>query len=205
MRKFPSKNWGGDGSAWGPLKIHVSFDGSTAVACGGGWAGIELASLKGNKVTRVQAGGYVNGDTTVAGNGSFGLSDEGGIIRADLTSKVSGIDGKPVPAADPSFSLAYRKDAGKSSLIFFANADPRPLVNAPRPAGTGSGFEASSVAKSSVDSRRQSMITVGEGATSLVVRSFDLAKELWAEGIDYLFVESSPICKQIVGSGIATK
>jgi hypothetical protein len=39
--------------------------------------------------------------------------------------------------------------------------------------------------------RAKTLITLGDGADSLVLRKFDLAEALDAEGIDYLFVESS--------------
>ncbi len=192
---FPSKNWGDERGAWGPLHVHVSFDGSTSVACGGGWAGIELASLKGNKVTRVQAGAYVNGDATIAGNGSLVFPDGGGIIRADLTSKVTGIDGTPFPAADPSFSVAHRKDSGKSSLVVYANSDPRPLVTLRDLPELDQESKLPIWQRVQLIPAAKVLVTLGEGSSSLVMRGFDLARELEAEGIDYLFVESSPLCQ----------
>ena len=192
---FPSKNWGDERGAWGPNNIHVSFDGSTAVACGGGWAGIELASLNANKVTRVQAGGYVHGDALVAGNGALVFPDEGGIVRADLISKVSGIDGKPFPADDPAFSLSFNRDKNIPTLVLYANSDPRPLITLRDLPELKQDSKLPLWQRVHMIPAGKVLVTVGEGASHLVLRNFDLANALEAEGIDYLFVDSAPICQ----------
>jgi hypothetical protein len=200
---YPSKNWGTEGSAWGPVHIHVSFDGSTVVACGGGWAGIELSTLSGNKVTNVTTGGYVNGDALVSGNGSLVFPDGGEMIRSDLKSKVSGIDGKPFPADDPAFSLAFHKDRDrggkkqqqtKPSVVLYSNADPRPLVTLRDLTELGQDSKMPIWERIHLIPAGKVLVTLGEGGDHLIVRPFDLVKELEAEGIDYLFVESAPIC-----------
>jgi hypothetical protein len=194
---FPSKNWGSDGSAWGPVSVHVSFDGSTAVASGGGWAGVELATLSANKVTNIQTGGYVHGDATVSGNGSLVFMDEGGIVRSDMTSKVTGIEGHSFPADDNAFSLAFVKDKNrkskKTSLIIFSNGDPRPLITLRDLPELAQESKMPLWQRIHLIPSAKVLVTLGEGAAHLVLRKFDLARELEAEGIDYLFVESSPV------------
>jgi hypothetical protein len=190
---YPSKNWGTEGSAWGPVHVHVSFDGSTVVACGGGWAGIELSTLSGNKVTGLHAGSYVNGDTLVSGNGALVFPDGGGMIRSDLTSKVSGIDGKPFPADDPAFSLAFHKDKKKPSLVIYSNADPRPLITLRDLPELAQDSKMPLWQRVHLIPAGKVLVTLGEGHGHLLLRPFDLTKELDAEGIDYLFVESAPL------------
>jgi hypothetical protein len=201
---YPSKNWGTDGSAWGPVHAHISFDGSTVVACGGGWAGIELSNLNANKVVNVQAGGYVNGDTLVAGNGALVFPEKGGILRSDVQSKVTGIDGEVFPADDPAFSLSFQKSHDKHdrhnkntgsspSLVLFSNADPRPLITFRDLPELAEESKIPLWERVHVIPRGNVMITVAQGGTHLVLRKFDLAQSLEAEGIDYLFVESAPI------------
>src|SRR5207253_2361547 len=101
-------------------------DGSTAVACGGGWAGIELTPIVGGIPGEPQAGWSVNGDTLVAGNGEL-VFPAGGIIRRDLASPVSGVEGEPFPAADPAFMLTFKIDKDPT-LSLYSNSDLRPLV-----------------------------------------------------------------------------
>lgn len=190
--KFPSKNWGTDGSAWGPANIHVSYDGSTAIACGGGWAGIEVASLRAGAVVSEHEGGYVNGDTWVAGNGSLVFPNGGGILRNDLESKVTGIDGTPFPADDVAFSLAFRQEAKKPELVLYSNGDPRPLITIRDLPELGKKSALPWPERVHLIPRAKTLLTVGEGGDRLILRSFDLAESLAGEGIDYLFVESSP-------------
>ena len=202
---YPSQHWGGDGSAWGPMHVHVSFDGSTVVANGGGWAGVETSNLVGNKVINVQAGGYVNGEALVAGNGALVFPDNGGILHSDLATSVKGIDGSPFPADDPAFSLSFRKDKEKPALILYSNADPRPLVtmrDLPELAGNS---KMPMWQRVHLISRGHVLVTLGPGADKLMLRKFDLADELAAEGIDYLFVESAPPLNVEKGSRINYK
>jgi hypothetical protein len=203
---YPSKNWGTPGSAWGPVHIHVSYDGSTVVACGGGWAGIELSTLNGNKVTNVTTGGYVNGDALVSGNGALVFPNGGEMIRSDLNSKVSGIDGKPFPADAAAFSLAFHKDRErdkkkqKPSLVLYSNADPRPLVTLRDLPELAQDSKLPIWERVHLITAGKVLVTLGEGGDHLILRPFDLAKELDAEGIDYLFVESAPICHALRGT-----
>ena len=192
---FPSQRWGGGGGgAWGPVNLHVSFDGSTSVACGGGWAGIEVGSLSAaGKVVNVHSGSYVNGDTLIAGNGVLVFPSQGGILRSDLVSKVTGIDGTPFPADDPAFSLAYRNDKGKAVLVLYANADPRPLVTFQDLPEITKDSALPLEQRIHLIPRAKALVTVGEGGDRLVLRKFDLAESLEAEGVDYLFVESPPV------------
>lgn len=192
---YPSKNWGGDGSAWGPVHAHVSFDGTTAVACGGGWAGIELTALAGGRVVDLAAGSYVNpgGETLVSGNGALIFPEGGGIMRSDLSSTVSGIEGTPFPADDPAFSLAFRNDNKKPLLVVFSNADPRPIITLRDLEELAENSPLRLDQRIHLIPRAHVLITVGQGGDRLVLRKFDLAASLEAEGIDYLFVESAPL------------
>ncbi|HET6252004.1 MAG TPA: hypothetical protein VFE47_30240 [Tepidisphaeraceae bacterium] len=188
-RKFPSTHWGNDGGAWGPVHIHVSFDGSTVIACGGGWAGVEISSIIGNDVADNHAGGYASGDTLISGNGALVFPEKSEILHADLTSKVSGIEGTPIPADDPDFSLAVLK---KSTLSLFSNADARPLIT------LGNLPELEQTTRMPLGERihlipsMNALVTLAEGGKELRVRKFDLATQLAASGIDYLFVGSTP-------------
>jgi hypothetical protein len=197
---YPSKNWGTEGSAGGPVHIHVSFDGATAIACGGGWAGIELSSINANKVTNVQAGSYVNGDALVSGNGALVFPDGGSIIRSDLTSKVTGVDGHAFPADDPAFSVAFHKDKKKPSLVVYSNADPRPLITLRDLPELAQDSKMPLWQRIHLIPRAKVLVTLGEGHDHLILRKFDLAQELEAEGIDYLFVESAPTAHAQRGS-----
>lgn len=205
--RFPSKNWGADWAAWGPTRVHVSFDGSTVVACGGGWAGIELSHLAGNRVVNQEAGGYVNGDTLVAGNGSLVYPDQGGILRSDLKSKVTGLEGDFFPADDAAFSLSIRRNkdrrkgrAAVSDLVLFANANPQPLIAIRNLDELAKASRLRWEDRVHLIPRAKVLITVGDGGDRLILRSFDLARSLDAEGIDYLFVESAPVTTAICGT-----
>lgn len=206
--RFPSKNWGTDGSAWGPTRVHVSFDGSTVVACGGGWAGIELSNLAGSRVANQEAGGFVNGDTLVAGNGSLVYPDKGGILRSDLKSKVTAIEGEPFPADDPAFSLAVRQNkdrrkgrsAASGGLVIFANADPRPLITLRNLDELTKDSKLRWEERVHLIPRGKVLITVGDGGDRLILRPFDLARRLDEEGVDYLFVESAPASAATCGA-----
>ena len=204
---FPSKNWGTDGSAWGPTHVQVSFDGSTVVANGGGWAGIELSSLTGSRAVNLEAGSYVNGVALVSGNGALVFPEKGGILRSDLKSKVEGIEGDAFPADDPAFSLAFHpnKDRrkGKSArgdLVLFSNADPRPLITLRDVEELSKDSKLPMSQRVHLIPRGKVLVTVANGGERLVIRSFDLAQSLNDEGIDYLFVESSPVSIAIRGT-----
>jgi hypothetical protein len=189
---FPWKNWEPSG-AWGPVHAHISFDGSTAVGCGGGWAGIDLAVLAGDQVLAVDGGGYVNGDTLVSGDGSLIFPDGEGILRTDLTSKMNGPKGKAFPADDSAYCVALDDSGAKPALHLFFTADVRNVF-------TISGlFELAG--KSSLRPeervhlipRFQTLVTLGEDNSSLHVRHFDLAEAFDSLGVEYLFADSAPV------------
>jgi hypothetical protein len=198
VQPYTSKNWGTDGSAWGPVHIHVTFDGTTAVACGGGWAGIELSTLSGNKVNGVHAGGYVNGDTHVSGDGSLVFPDKGGILRSDLATKITGIDGTPFPADDPGYSLSLFREKGKvrgkgkAHLIVFSNAEARSLVTLRDLPELDQDLKMPLAQRIHLIPSQGVLVTLGPGGDELSVRKFDLVEQLNASGVDYLFVSSTP-------------
>jgi hypothetical protein len=196
--RFPSKHWGTDGSAWGPVHVQVSFDGSTSAACGGGWGGIEVGSLAGGVVTEAHQGwSILEGDMLVAGNGAFIFANNA-IVRRDLSGAVSGIEGIPFPADDAAFSLAFDK-RDKPRLTLFSNSDPIPLVTIEVP-------ELREDSKLPIFHRvhlipsSKRLITLAPGSEELIVRNFDAAARLAASGVDFLFVESAPVCTARRGS-----
>src|SRR5262249_12789917 len=87
-----------------PERVHFSFDGLTAVACGGGWAGIEVINFVDGKPVSHRHGSSVRGDTQISGNGELVFPHEGGVLRQDLVSVVKGVVGTPFPAYDPEYS-----------------------------------------------------------------------------------------------------
>jgi hypothetical protein len=192
---YPSKNWGTEGSAGGPDHCHMSFDGTTVAMCGGGWAGIELSDLSNGKVVSLEAGSYINGDLTLAGNGSliFHVWDDG-ITRSDLAGGVSGIDGHPFPADDPALSLSLVKGKKKPELVIFSNSDPKPLVTLRDLPELAKDSKLALSDRIHLIPRGKVLITLGEGSNQLILRKFDLAEELNEEGTDYLFVNSAPVC-----------
>lgn len=189
-KPMPWEGW--RGGAWGPTDVNVSFDGSTVAVAGGGWAGIEIASIGKRQVLSSATGSYTKGTPLLAGNGSLVFTGDKKIVRRDLASEVTNIEGKPVPALDPNYSVALREYKGEASLTVFANSDPKRL------------FEIRDVPELNTKSRlslekrimlipaAEVLVTVGEGSEHLVLRPFDLAKSLEEANVDYLFVESSP-------------
>lgn len=189
---FPWKNWD-PGGAWGPVHAHVSFDGTTAVGCGGGWAGIDMAVLAPDHVVALEGGGYVNGDTLVSGDGSLVFPDGGGILRADLASKVEGPPGTAFPADDPAVCLSFEEHESKPRLHVFFTADVRTVItltDLPELAGKSPIRPEQRI---HLIPRYSALVTLGEGGSKLFVRHFDLAESLQAAGIDYLFVDSAPV------------
>jgi hypothetical protein len=195
---YPSKHWGNDGSAWGPSQVQVSFDGSSVAFFGGGWAGIEVSNLIGNKVGSVHDGGYVHGHLLIAGNGSLVFPQDGGIVRSDLSSKVTGLEGQPIPGVDSAFSMMFQKGK-KASLVLFSNSDPRPLATLRDVPELAKDSKLPIWQRVHLIPRAKVLVTVGEGNDRLVLRKFDLAAELEAEGIDYLFVASAPVTSATKG------
>ena len=188
------------GGAWGPVNVHVSFDGSTAVVCGGGWAGINTASLAGGRVTAQRKGSYVHGDTLIAGDGSLVFPTKGGIVQEDLSDSVKGIEGTPFPALSTTFSLAMYRDGKTASLTLFTNNNPRRVTairNLPELAANSSlplHQRVFLIPAAGV------LITVGEGGSELIVRQFNLEQTLKSDGVDYLFVESRPPVTAVRGT-----
>jgi hypothetical protein len=126
--RFPSRNWGTDGSAWGPVGIDVSFDGTTAVASGG-WAGVELTSLPAGGVEDVQAAGAASSEVRLSGDGQLLFDGGNRIVRNDLRPTVNVGGGQVFAAHDAAFSLAYELEAKKTpTLRLFCNSDPRVLA-----------------------------------------------------------------------------
>lgn len=192
---YPSKHWGTDGSAGGPHNVAVSFDGSTVAIWGGGWAGIEVSNLIGEKATEPSEGGYVHGDVQVAGNGSLIFAEGSGVYRSDAKTKVTGVEGQPFPAVDPAFSLSLLKEKGKdkSQLLVFSNADPKPLITLRGlPELGGKDFKLPINERVFLIPRGKVLAMLAPSGDKLVLRKFNLAEELEAEGVDYLFVDSSP-------------
>jgi len=192
VEPFPWKNWD-PGGAWGPVHCHVSFDGSTAAGCGGGWAGVNLAVLAPDRVVAVGGGGYVNGNTLISGDGSLVFRDGAETLRSDLISKVEVPPGKAFPADDPALCLSFEDHESKPKLHVFFTADPRVAITL-----TGASELAK---KSSVGPEQRihliprlgSLVTLGEGNSSIIVRPFDLAQAYQSLGLDYLFVDSAPV------------
>ena len=190
---MPSEHW----DDWrGPEHVFVSFDGSTGISSGGYWAGAELYRITGGKVVSHSSGTYVQGEATIAGNGSLVFRDKGGIpVRGDLTTEVKGIEGEPFAACDAAFSLAlqHNRDRKKPSaaLVVYANGDPRPLVTLRDLPELAKDTKLRPWERVFLIPVAKCLVTVGEGGDNLVLRSFDLAKEMEAEGVDFLFVESA--------------
>lgn len=193
---FAWHGWGG--GAAGPDRIHLSLDGSTAVACGGSWGGIEVATFAEGKVISRKSGSFVMGHTFVAGNGELVFPFEGGILSPDLVNAIKGIDGVPFPAVDFDYSLALSKD---NALILFNNNDPKPLVMLRDIPEIGHGAVLPLPQRILLIPKAKVLVTVGEGRNRLVLRRFDLNEALEKEGIDYLFVESTPL--RVATRGIA--
>lgn len=192
MKAKPMSWEGWRGGAWGPTDASVSFDGSTIAVAGGGWAGIEIASIGKRQVTSSATGSYTRGTPLLAGNGALVFTGDQKIVRRDLASEVKTIEGTPFPALDTNYSLALRTYKGESSLTVFTNGDPKRL------------FEIRDIPELNTKSRlplhqrvmlipaAEVLVTVGEGSDHLILRPFDLAGSLEQADIDYLFVESSP-------------
>ncbi len=183
---------GWKGGAWGPVHVHVSLDGSTVVVCGGGWAGTEVASLAGGKIVSSKTGGYVMGQTLIAGNGSLVFPNKGGIRRQDQASNVQGIEGTPFPAISTAYSLAYSNRANKAELIVFGNSDPKRLITIRDLPELNEGSSLPIYQRVLLIPRAEVLITVGKGSDHLILRPFNLEEELQEQEIDYLFVASAP-------------
>jgi hypothetical protein len=155
----------------------------------------------------LEAGSYVNGDTLVSGNGALVFPEKGGLLRSDLKSKISGIEGDAFPADDPAFSMAVRpsgKDHRKSKsaheLVIFNNADPRPLITLRNLDDLTKDSKLPWSQRVHLIPRGKVLITLAEGGQRLILRNFDLAQSLSEEGIDYLFVESAPVATALRGT-----
>ncbi len=212
-----------------PAHVHVSFDGSTAVVCGGSWAGIEVSDLIGGRVAGMQDGLYLPSGSTalLSGNGALVFVGHDEVYRADLTSKVSGIVGHAFPADDPAFSCSWisgdkakgggkkGKGKGKKSkedaadkdevssgpgLAVFNNGDPRPLVVLHDLPEIAAESKLSLPDRVHLIPRARALVTVGEGNDRLILRQFDLAAALAAGGKDFLFVDSAPPAFAIRGT-----
>jgi hypothetical protein len=192
---YPSKNWGNDGGAWGPTGVHVSFDGRTVVASGGGWAGIELGAVVDGRVSDVNAGWSCNGETLVAGNGLLVFPGSGGLLRRDLGGLAPSLDGTGFPAVDPAFSLAlqHNRDRKATPLVaLFNNADPRALLTMAVPELAGKS-PLPLWQRFILIPRYNTLVTIAtDTSDQLLVRPFDLTERLNAAGVDYLFAESAP-------------
>ena len=195
--RFPSKNWGTDGSAWGPVGIHVSFDGTAAVASGGGWAGMELSSLPPGGTEDIRAAGAASSEVTLSGDGQLLFDGGNRIVRNDLASTVS-VGGSQVFAAhDPAFSVAYewdakKKPAPKPALKLFCNSDPRVIATLHDVPELAEKSGLPMAQRVHLIPALGKLVTLGGAGDELIVRPFDLTAALAAEGGDYLFVASSP-------------
>ena len=199
MRSNPFSWRGWSGGAWGPVWVNVSFDGSTAAACGGGWAGIDVLAIGTKQVTTTASGSYTRGETLVAGNGGLMFPDQGPILRRDLASEVDTIEGRPFPALDRTWSVALGKTGGQAELTVFANADPKRLVTLRDLPELNQGATLPNHKRIFLIPAAEVLVTVGPGSDHLILRRFDMAKALADEGIDFLFVTSAPV--QITSRG----
>jgi hypothetical protein len=207
--KFKSDHWGTDGSAWGPVTISVSFDGTAIVAEGGGWAGSEFTRFVDGNIVPANMDMRLPDDAIVSGDGLLVLTSSG-IYHADNSSKVTGIDGQAFPGEDRAFSLALVKNGQKGrppkkpknqanakqakgpSLVIFNNADPRPLVTLNNLPELAADSKMPIGQRVYLIPKLGQLITLGEGANHLIVRPFNLAGELDALGTPYLFVATTP-------------
>jgi hypothetical protein len=187
-REIPWKHWGERG-AWGPEQLQVSADGSILVGIGGGWAGLEIASLRGGQVLNV-SDGYSHE------LGKFALPTHDGrqlltgtslLSRGFVTSRIPGLqEASLVPAHERGYFLAVGFEPGRTAVY---TADARRL------------FVLNGVDMRSLSSLERCihyyptaglLITLAMGKPTLTLHRVDLGEMLEAEGGDYLHVVSQP-------------
>ena len=192
MQRTAHQWQGWKGGAWGPVNVRVCFDGSTVVASGGGWAGIEVAAVHGGQITARRTGSYTRGDTLISGNGSFVFPEEGPIVREDLAGEVNEIAGRPFPALAPAIFLTAETIKGKATLNVIDSREPRHLATITDLPELEKKTKLPTHQRVMLIPQGRVLITVGEGSDSLIIRPFDLAALLAKSGRKFLFVESSP-------------
>lgn len=192
MQPSPITWKGWSNGAWGPVWMHVSFDGSTAAVCGGGWAGIDVVAIQPDAISTTASGSHTRGETLVSGNGRLIFPDQGQILIRDLEAEVKTVEGRPFPAIDPTWSLTSNKVEGNVELTIFANADPRRVATIRNLPELNQSSPLPDHKRIFLVPTQHSLVTVGPGSDHLLVREFRMEQALEDEGIDYLFVDSAP-------------
>lgn len=192
MQPSPIQWKGWSNGAWGPVWMNVSFDGTTAVVCGGGWAGIDVVAIQPDSVSTTASGSHTRGETLVSGNGRLIFPDQGQILIRDLEAEVTTVEGHPFPAIDPTWSLTSNKVEGNVELTIFANADPRRVATIRDLPELNQSSPLPDHKRIFLIPTQHSLVTVGPGSDHLLVREFRMEQALEDEGIDYLFVDSAP-------------
>lgn len=190
---------GWKGGAWGPVHINVSYDGSSVVVCGGGWAGLELATIANGRIQSQTTGGRSLDETLLAGNGALVFPPKRPTLRADLTSIVPELEGTNFPAIDSLLSLSFTKTDGKALLNVFGNIDPRRMFSIRNLEELTQDTSLPINKRVFLIPEAKVLVTIGKSSGELILRQFDLAEALKAESVDYLFVSSAP--KQLTSRG----
>ena len=191
------KGW--EGGAWGPVYVNVSFDGSTVAVCGGGWAGIEVASIGHREVNTTATGSYARDEVLISGNGALVFSNKA-IVRRDLASEVDSIEGNAFPAISSDYSVTVWQHNRKHFLSVFSNGDPRRLITLKDIPEIGQKSKLPNHKRIMLIPKGKVLVTISPGSDTLILRPFDLAQQLADEGIDYLFVDSEPVTEARAGS-----
>jgi WD40 repeat protein len=194
VTRCPSKAWGNDGGVWGPQYVHVSYDGTTAVACGGGWAGLEISGIVNGTVDAdsVRQHTTVLGDTLISGDGNLLFPDINSVLHSDTFTAAEGLQGSIFPAIDPGYSICIPPRDKKHGLIVFNNGDPRPLVKIETLPELEPDRKLSIAERVFLIPSQQSLVTLGDDGKQLYFRKFDFQQQLANSKADYLLVASSP-------------
>lgn len=193
-------NWGGSGNNWPAPHMRVSGDGRNIVAWGGGWAGLEVATIDGQKVIDHQKGGYLNdseGPPRPTFDGRL-IFVPGNVFGHDVKEAGLEIDGYGLGTLSPNYFLVLkgegrgrRKDAKGRELKFFLSGEKRSIWTI-KDLGEFAGSSLPPEQKLWFIPAANVLVGLGTGSNQIHLRRFNVIEALDEAGIDYLFVNSTP-------------
>ena len=179
-----------------PHSIAISADNRLIVGYNfAGWAGAKAMVLAGGKVVVEHAGGYIhyNYMMPAADGGVIYDTIQGGRVwPPHLTNEkpVEGASGPPVPAYDPGYFVTFGVPEGKPKLLVHNAADFKVLTTRTDVDELAAEAPIQGHQRMHLYPQHRLLVTIGGKGEEVVLRTFDVLKELDESGLDYLLVTS---------------
>lgn len=185
------KNWR-QGQAWGPEHVRVSADGRAIIGWGGGWAGMEMATVSGVRVENVRPGaGFLGRRALLAADASQIFTDNGLVAPTLNAMPADELRGAYLfPSADPRFYLSIAGQGGGAELRVHG-ADQKVIFRSTE----------SDLVKGGLPPEKRVhlvpvfdvLLAIPQSRDRLVIRRFNLEEILDKAGALHLFVASTPV------------